>query len=172
MLMPIKQETNGDVPPANTIGEANAPTGPMGKKKAKELALHGGSEACIKALDILWAKKKEADAEELNKNERYAKTYNLDKDMLELEWKRLANEEIVLKNEQSRLDNEAKSLQLKRIVEERIMGMDISTMNLGQREYCINLQAQISARGMSNWTLISFSNFASTMNFNIVHLVL
>jgi hypothetical protein len=170
--MPIKQETNGDVPPANTIGEANAPTGPMGKKKAKELALHGGSEACIKALDILWAKKKEADAEELNKDERYAKTYNLDKDMLELEWKRLANEEIVLKNEQSRLDNEAKSLQLKRIVEERIMGMDISTMNLGQREYCINLQAQISARGMSNWTLISFSNFASTMNFNIVHLVL
>jgi hypothetical protein len=70
--------------------------------------------------------------------------------MLELEWKRLANEEIVLKNEQSRLDNEAKSLQLKRIVEERIMGMDISTMNLGQRENCINLQAQISARGMSN----------------------
>jgi hypothetical protein len=61
--------------------------------------------------------------------------------MLELEWKRLANEEIILKNEQSRLDNEAKSLKLKRIVEERIMGMDISTMNLGQREYCINLQA-------------------------------
>jgi hypothetical protein len=30
------------------------------------------------------------------------------------------------------------------------MGMDLSTMNQGQREYYINLQAHISARGMSN----------------------
>jgi hypothetical protein len=47
----------------------------------------------------------------------------LDKERLELERKRHANE-------QSRLANEAESLQLKRIVEEeRIMGMDLSTMN-------------------------------------------
>jgi hypothetical protein len=66
----INQETNGNVPPANTIGEADGPTRPMGKK-AKELAHHGRSEACIEALDILWAKKKEADAEELKKDESY-----------------------------------------------------------------------------------------------------
>jgi hypothetical protein len=49
----INQETNGDVPAANTIGEVDAPTRPMGKKKAKELAHRGGSEACMQALDIL-----------------------------------------------------------------------------------------------------------------------
>jgi hypothetical protein len=48
----INQETNGDVPPANIIGEADAPTRSMGKKKAKELAHRGGSEACVEALDI------------------------------------------------------------------------------------------------------------------------
>jgi hypothetical protein len=120
----ISQETNGDVAPANTIGEADAPTRPMGKKKAKELAHRGGSEACIEALVILWTKKKKVDVEkELKKDERYAKAYDLDKERLELERKRHANE-------QSRLANEAESLQLKRIVEEeRIMGMDVSTMN-------------------------------------------
>lgn len=39
----------------------------------------GTTDACTEALDILWAKKIEADAEESKRDERYAKAYALEK---------------------------------------------------------------------------------------------
>jgi hypothetical protein len=55
----------------------------MGKKKTKEAIRRGGSDACIQALDILWAKKSEGDAEKQQKKEEwYAKTFALDQERL------------------------------------------------------------------------------------------
>jgi hypothetical protein len=93
----------------------------MGKKMTKEAIQRGGSDACIQALDILWAKKSEADAEKQQKKEEwYAKTFALDQERLQLEQKRLAIEETKEINEQERLHR-------RRIAEEeRIMNIDIS----------------------------------------------
>lgn len=93
----------------------------MGKKKTKEAIRWGGSDACIQALDILWAKKSEADAEKQQKKEEwYAKTFALDQERLQLEQKRLAIEETKEINEQERLHRRGIA------EEERIMNIDMS----------------------------------------------
>jgi ABC-type phosphate transport system auxiliary subunit len=106
----------------------------------------------------LCGQRREADAEkELNRDERFAKAYALDKERLELEQKKLAieeqkytNEQKRLEQEKERLDNEANNLYLKRIAEEqRIMSMDLSAMSDMQRQYYMCLQAEIVARRMN-----------------------
>ncbi len=159
----LSTQDGTEVDPIETVTpEANAPERPIGKKRAKEALRRGSSDACIEAVDILWEKKKEADAEkELKREERYAKTYALDKERydrsyaldkerLELEQKRLAIEEKMHTNEQQRLANEANSLLIKRIAEEeRIMTMDLSPLNDLKKQYYMSLQADIMARRMN-----------------------
>jgi hypothetical protein len=117
----------------------------MGKKKTKEVIRRGGSDACIQALDILWAKKSEADAEKQQKKEEwYAKTFALDQERLQLEQKRLAIEETKEINEQERLHRQ-------RIAEEeRIMNIDMSCMAEMQKKYYMSLQVEVMARRISN----------------------
>ncbi|KAL6620077.1 hypothetical protein ACP70R_035216 [Stipagrostis hirtigluma subsp. patula] len=83
----------------NDIGENGPPETevskrPMGKKKAKAALRRGGGETCVEALDNLWAKKKESDAEkEQKKDERYKQSFELEKERLQLEQKRNAKEQ-------------------------------------------------------------------------------
>lgn len=72
-------------------GEVDAPKRPMGKKQAKEaLRRGGGGDSSIEALDHLWAKKRESDAEkEQKKEERYNLSYALEKERIDIEKKGL-----------------------------------------------------------------------------------
>ncbi|KAK3147246.1 hypothetical protein QOZ80_3BG0279980 [Eleusine coracana subsp. coracana] len=145
-------DSNEVAPKENLPIGMDGPKRPVGKKKAKDSLRRGGSEVYIEALDVLWAKKKEADLEkEIKKEERYAKTFALDQERLELDKKRLANEEKKLANDQQKLANEANNLQIQKMAkEERIMSMGTSLMNDLQREYYISLQAEVMSRRMSN----------------------
>jgi hypothetical protein len=50
--------------------KGDAPTRPIGRKKAKQLLRRGGADGYIEALDNLWEKKKQADVDkELKKKD-------------------------------------------------------------------------------------------------------
>ena len=60
-----------------------------GIKKVKENHRRGGGEACVQALDKMWAKKEESDKEKAKaKQERFMASLEVDKQALELEKKR------------------------------------------------------------------------------------
>jgi hypothetical protein len=108
------QENNVVSPPDVDLGQADAAERPLGKKKAKEAVRRGGIDACKEALEILWAKKTQADAEkEVKRDERYAKSYALDKERLDLEKEKIAIE-------REKVTNEANNTYLKRIAEEKL----------------------------------------------------
>ena len=62
---------------------------PMGQKKAKETLRRGGGEACMEALDKMWAKKEAFDMEkEKKKEESFMASLELEKKRLALDEKR------------------------------------------------------------------------------------
>jgi hypothetical protein len=80
---------NGDATP-----EGDAPTRLIGRKKAKQLLRRGGADGYIEALDNLWEKKKQADVDkELKKEERFDESLEIEKERLEIEHTRVANEQ-------------------------------------------------------------------------------
>jgi hypothetical protein len=82
------------------LSEADAPQRSMGKKKSKDALHRGGIDACKEALDILWAKKIEADVEkEMKRDEQYAKSYALDIERLYLKKEKIALEREKVSNE-------------------------------------------------------------------------
>jgi hypothetical protein len=110
----ITQENNVVSPPDVDLGQADAAERPLGKKKANEAVRRCGIDACKEALEILWAKKTQADAEkEVKRDERYAKSYALDKERLDLEKEKIAIE-------REKVTNEANNTYLKRIAEEKL----------------------------------------------------
>lgn len=135
------EDGNEVLPVETTITDTDAPKRPVGKKKAKESLRGGGSDVCKEALDILWAKKREDDAEkERKREERYAKLYALERERLELDREKHALEK-------ERVENENNNSYLKRIAEEeRIMSMDLSCMNELQKQFYISLQTEILAK--------------------------
>jgi len=77
---PINVERSHNTVTDNTPPENDQRKRPMGKKKAKEALRRGGGEACVEALDHLWAKKRDSDTEkEQKKEERYNQSYALDR---------------------------------------------------------------------------------------------
>jgi hypothetical protein len=157
LVDPTTPDGNQDAPAETSPPQTDLPRRTIGKKMVKEMR-RGGMDAYSDALDALWAKKREADAEkELKRDDRFAKAYALDKERLELEQKKLAieeqkytNEQKRLEQEKERLDNEANNLYLKRIAEEqRIMSMDLSAMSDMQRQYYMCFQTEIVARRMN-----------------------
>ncbi|KAL6623056.1 hypothetical protein ACP70R_032935 [Stipagrostis hirtigluma subsp. patula] len=77
--IPINDEGRSNDVGENGTPETEAPKRPMGKKKAKAALRRPGGDACIDALDNLWGKKKESDAEkEKKKEERYKQSYELE----------------------------------------------------------------------------------------------
>ncbi|XP_066328941.1 glutathione S-transferase T3-like [Miscanthus floridulus] len=96
--------------------ETEARRRPQGIKKAKEALRRGGGEACMEALDKMWAKKEAFDKEkEKAKQERFMAS-------LELEKKRVSNEE-----------KKAEADLIKQ--EKEIMSIDITSLNPLQRQY-------------------------------------
>lgn len=64
----------------------DAPKRPPGRKKAKQMLRRGGGEACIEAVDHLWEKKKEADADkEVRKEEIFNKSLEIEKESLQID---------------------------------------------------------------------------------------
>jgi hypothetical protein len=122
------QENNVVSLPDVDLGQADAAERPLGKKKAKEAVRRGGIDACKEALEILWTKNTQADAEkEVKRDERYAKSYALDK-------------------EREKVTNEANNNYLKRIAEEeRVMNIDLNSLNELRHQFYRNLQAEIMA---------------------------
>ncbi len=145
----VDSSTNATI--ENVRPETEAPQRPIGKKKAKEALRRGGGDACMEALDHLWAKKKEFDAEkEKKKEDRYNQSYALEKERLELNQKRAAIEEARVANEAKKLKIKENEIQYKKMVEEeRIMSMDITSMPVRLQQYYKSLQDEIMARRVS-----------------------
>ena len=111
--------------------ETEARKRPQGIKKAKEALRRGGGEACMEALDKMWAKKEAFDKEkEKAKQERFMAS-------LELEKKRVSNEE-----------KKAEADLIKQ--EKEIMSIDITSLNPLQRQYYETMQQKIVARHLAN----------------------
>jgi len=111
--------------------ETEARKRPQGIKKAKEALRRGGGEACMEALDKMWAKKEAFNKEkEKAKQERFMAS-------LELEKKRVSNEE-----------KKAEADLIKQ--EKEIMSIDITSLNPLQRQYYETMQQKIVARHLAN----------------------
>jgi len=106
---------------------------PPGQKKAKEALKRGGGEACMEALNKMWAKKEAFDREkEKKKEERYLASLELEKCRLSLEEKKVESD-----------------LMEK---EDKIMSMDMTSSSLTptQLQYYQIMQDKIVARHLSN----------------------
>lgn len=117
---------------------------PIGKKKAKETLRRGGGDACMEALDQMWAKKEAFDMEkERKKEERYNASLALEKERLLLEQKKADTD-------QKRVDAELANIELERMKEEdKIMSKDISSLSEVQQQYYKLMQEAIVARRLS-----------------------
>jgi hypothetical protein len=77
-------ENNDVAPPDVDLPKADTTQRPIDKKKLKDALRRSCIDACKEARDNLWAKKIEANAEkEMKREERYAKSYALDKERLD-----------------------------------------------------------------------------------------
>ncbi|PUZ75960.1 hypothetical protein GQ55_1G252100 [Panicum hallii var. hallii] len=111
---PINVDSSHNVVPDNAPPETDHHKRPMGKKKAKEALRRGGGEACVEALDHLWAKKRESDAEkEQKKEERYNQSYTLEKRRVKAEEERAKNEAKNLQINEHELEHKENELQQK-----------------------------------------------------------
>jgi hypothetical protein len=77
-----------EIPPP----ESEARKRPMGSKKAKEALRRGGGEACMVALEKMWAKKEAFEMEEKKKEERFMASLELEKKHLSLDEKKVESD--------------------------------------------------------------------------------
>jgi hypothetical protein len=138
-----KQKINAESTPANVQvnnnedvteippPESEARKRPMGSKKAKEALRRGGGEACMEALEKMWAKKEAFEMEKAKKKEeRFMAS-------LELQKKRLSLDE---KKVESNLIEK----------EDKIMSIDITNLDPLQQQYYTTMRQKIVARHLAN----------------------
>ena len=88
------EATNNEAVTDDVAQETETRKRPEGIKKAKEGLRRGGGQACMEALDKMWAKKESFDKEkEKAKEVRFMASLELEKAALDLEKKRVSNEE-------------------------------------------------------------------------------
>jgi hypothetical protein len=130
-----------------------------GVKKVKENLRRGGGEACLEALDKMWAKKEVADNEkEKAKQERFMAALEVEKEALEVEKKRLATEEKKAQIEEKKAEAKEKRAQAEETRaqadllkhEKEIMFADPTSLNSIQREWLEKMQKEILARHRGN----------------------
>ena len=101
----------------------------------------GGGEACLEAIDKLWAKKEVADIEkEKAKNDRFMLSFDLDKQALELDKERVDADATRAAAEKTRAEAEMVKQ------EKDIMLVDMSSLNTLQREWIELMQQDIMAK--------------------------
>jgi hypothetical protein len=100
---------------------------PAGRKKEKERQRQHSDQSKIDALDLLWNKKKEVDAEkDRQREERYRAALAL---------------------EQKRIDLDKEKLDFKRMIQEdRIVRLDTSAMSIEEQEYYKSVKSSILSR--------------------------
>ena len=98
-----------------------------------------------KALENLWAKKKEFDSDkELKKDERFKQAFALEQE-------RVANEKLNLELRKKELELRAQEVELKnKKDEEKIMTMDLSAMPDDQQQYYMSCRSKIMSRHFSS----------------------
>jgi hypothetical protein len=103
----------------------------MGSKKAKEALRRGGGEACMEALEKMWAKKEAFEMEkEKKKEERFMASLELEKKRLSLDEKKVESDLIEK--------------------EDKIMSVDITNLDSLQQQYYTTMRQKIVARRLAN----------------------
>lgn len=139
------EATNNEEVPEDVAPQTESKKRPQGIKKAKEALRRGGGEACMKALDNMWAKKEAFDKEiEKAKEERF----NI---ALELEKKRVSAEEKKAEAKLIKVSAEDKKAEAELIKEEKeIKSIDMTSLSPLQRQYYETMQEKIVARRLAN----------------------
>jgi hypothetical protein len=139
------EATNNEEVPEDVAPQTESKKRPQGIKKAKEALRRGGGEACMEALDNMWAKKEVFDKEiEKAKEERF----NI---ALELEKKRVSAEEKKAEAKLIKVSAEDKKAEAELIKEEKeIMSIDMTSLSPLQRQYYETMQEKIVARRLAN----------------------
>lgn len=139
------EATNNEEVPEDVAPQTESKKRPQGIKKAKEALRRGGGEACMEALDNMWAKKEAFDKEiEKAKEERF----NI---ALELEKKRVSAEEKKAEAKLIKVSAEDKKAEAELIKEEKeIMSIDMTSLSPLQRQYYETMQEKIVARRLAN----------------------
>jgi hypothetical protein len=124
------EATNNEEVPEDVAPQTESKKRPQGIKKAKEALRRGGGEACMEALDNMWAKKEAFDKEiEKAKEERF----NI---ALELEKKRVSAEEKKAEAKLIKVSAQDKKAEAELIKEEKeIMSIDMTSLSPLQRQY-------------------------------------
>jgi hypothetical protein len=139
------EATNNEEVPEDVAPQTESKKRPQGIKKAKEALRRGGGEACMEALDNMWAKKEVFDKEiEKAKEERF----NI---ALELEKKRVSAEEKKAEAKLIKVSAEDKKAEAELIKEEKeIMSIDMTSLSPLQRQYYETMQEKIVVRRLAN----------------------
>jgi hypothetical protein len=125
------EATNNEDVLETAAPESEARKRPQGVKKAKEALKRGGGEACMEALDRMWAKKEAFDLErEKKKEERFLISLELEKKRLDIEEKRAESD--LIKEEKE------------------IMTVDMSSLTQDQQQYYVIMQQKIIAQRLAN----------------------
>jgi hypothetical protein len=141
-----EEGTNNEQAVTYVVGQqTEARKKPDGIKKAKENLRRGGGEACLEALDKIWAKMEVLDNEkEKAKQERFMASLEIDKEAQELEKKRV-------QIDKKKADAEQKRAEAELLKEEKeIMLADMTTLNPMQLQWLETMQKQIVARRLAN----------------------
>jgi hypothetical protein len=148
-----EEVTNTEQAVTDVVGhETQARKRSDGIKKVKANLRGGAVEACVEAIDKMWAKKEESDKEkEKAKHERFVAALDVDKEALALERIRADADLKRADAEQKRAEAEHKRAEAELLKEEKdIMLADNKGLNPAQLQWLQMMQKEIVAKRLGN----------------------